>query len=74
MTGSPEMEKTYHKLHDRFSTQTIARFGVIDCVVTDNGTQFTSNEFKQFCDTYKVKHICNTIQGQMVRRRGLWTP
>ena len=54
-------------LHELF-----ARFGVVDCVVTDNATQFTSNEFKQFCDTYQVKH--NTIQGQTDRRRGLWIP
>ena len=39
-------------LHELF-----ACFGVVDCVVTDNATQFTSNEFKQFCDTYQVKHI-----------------
>ena len=43
-------------LHELF-----ARFGVVDCVVTDNATQFTSNEFKQFCDTYQVKHI-TTLQ------------
>ena len=29
-------------LHELFD-----RFGVVDCVVTDNATQFTSNEFKQ---------------------------
>ena len=39
-------------LHELF-----ARFGVIDCVVTDNAAQFTSNEFMQFFDSYQVKHI-----------------
>ena len=48
----PTTNCTIGFLHELF-----ARFGVVDCVVTDNGTQFTSNEFKQFCDTYQVKHI-----------------
>ena len=39
-------------LHELFG-----RFGVVDCVVTDNGAQFTSNEFKKFYDMYQVKHI-----------------
>ena len=39
-------------LHELF-----ARFGVVDCVVMDNATQFTSNELEHFCDTYQVKHI-----------------
>ena len=56
MAGSFEMQQTYHKLQELF-----ARFSVVDCVVTDNGTQFTSNEFKQFCNTYQVKHI-TTLQ------------
>ena len=48
----PTTNCTIGFLHKQF-----ARFGVVDCVVMDNATQFTSNEFKQFCDTYQVKHI-----------------
>ena len=48
----PTKNCTIWFLHELF-----ARFGVVDCVVTDNGTQFTSNEFKQFCDTYQVMYI-----------------
>ena len=48
----PTTNCTIGFLHELF-----AHFGVVDCVVTDNGTQFMSNEFKQFCDTYQVKHI-----------------
>ena len=48
----PTTNCTIGFLYDLF-----ARFGVVDFVVTDNGTQFTSNEFKQFSDTYQVKHI-----------------
>ena len=32
-------------------------FGVVDCVVTDNGSQFTSSELRDFCKTYQVDHI-----------------
>ena len=35
-----------------FLPELFARFGVVDCVVTDNAAQFTSKEFKHFCDTY----------------------
>ena len=39
-------------LHELF-----ARVGVVDCVVTDNATQFTSSEFRDFRKTYQVDHI-----------------
>ena len=39
-------------LHELF-----AQCGVVDCLVSDNGTQFTSSDFKEFCDTFQIKHI-----------------
>ena len=48
----PTTNSTIRFLHELF-----ARFGVIDCVVTDNATQFTSSEFRDFCKTYQVDHI-----------------
>ena len=32
-------------------------FGVVDCIVSDNGSQFMSSEFKEFCQTFSVEHI-----------------
>ena len=51
-TKNPTTETTILALHELF-----ARFGVVDCLVTDNGSQFTSNEFKIFMENFQVKHI-----------------
>jgi transposase InsO family protein len=38
-----------------FFTDIIYRFGVPNSIITDNGSQFTSRKFLEFCDKY---HIC----------------
>ena len=40
-----------------FLHQLFALFSVADCIVSGNGTQFTFKEFKDFCQTFAVKHI-----------------
>lgn len=37
-----------------------ARFGVVDTIVTDNGSQFTLKQFKDFCKEYNVEHVTTT--------------
>ena len=48
----PTTAVTIGFLHELF-----ARFGVPDCVVSDNDTQFTLAEFKDFCNTFQMKHV-----------------
>ena len=48
----PTTETTIGFLHKLFT-----RFGVVDCVVSVNGSQFTSVEFKEFCEIFQIKHI-----------------
>ena len=50
------MGTTIGFLHELF-----ARFGVVDCVVNDNRSQFTSIEFNEFCEIFQIKHI-TTLQ------------
>ena len=43
---------TIKTLHELF-----ARFGVVDCLVSDNSTQLTSGDFKEFMEDFQVDHI-----------------
>lgn len=36
--------------------QNKARYGVPDTIVSDKGTQFTANEFKNHCNMYPIQH------------------
>jgi transposase InsO family protein len=38
-----------------FFTNIIHRFGVLNSIITDNGSQFTGRKFLEFCDDH---HIC----------------
>ena len=48
----PTSTNTVNRLHELF-----ARYGVVDTIVNDNGTQFTSKEFEHFCATFQVEYI-----------------
>ncbi|XP_029646255.1 uncharacterized protein K02A2.6-like [Octopus sinensis] len=38
-------------LHELF-----ARYGILDTIVSDNGTQFMSEEFSKFCEIFVIEH------------------
>jgi len=38
----------------------IARYGIMDTLVSDNGPQFASREFKDFVDKYGIQHVTSS--------------
>jgi transposase InsO family protein len=38
-----------------FFTNIIHRFGVLNSIISDNGSQFTDREFLDFCDKYHIR-------------------
>jgi transposase InsO family protein len=40
-----------------FFTNIIHRFGVPNCIITDNGTQFTDKRFLEFCDDHHIREL-----------------
>ena len=45
----------------RFLYELFARFGIVDSIVADNRSQFTSKDFKDFCEIYQIKHITTAL-------------
>ena len=60
---NPTTEITIKFLHELFT-----RFGVMDTLVSHNGSQFMSGEFRDFCETYQIE--CITISLHHPRSNG----
>ncbi|XP_052276600.1 uncharacterized protein K02A2.6-like [Dreissena polymorpha] len=40
--------------------QNVARYGIMDSIISDNGPQFTSAEFREFIEKYGITHITSS--------------
>ncbi|XP_061170340.1 uncharacterized protein K02A2.6-like [Saccostrea echinata] len=38
----------------------IARYGIIDTLISDNGSQYTSAEFKSYVASYGIEHVTSS--------------
>jgi transposase InsO family protein len=59
-----------------FFTDIIHRFGVPNCIITDNGSQFTGRKFLEFCDKYHIRVDWAAVahpqtNGQVERANGM---
>ena len=50
-------KKSNSEVAIRTLRELFARFGVVDCIVSNNGTQFTSGDFKEFSEDFQVNRI-----------------
>jgi transposase InsO family protein len=59
-----------------FFTDIIHRFGVPNCIITDNDTQFTCKRFLEFCDDHHIHVLWSAVaypktNGQVERANGM---
>jgi transposase InsO family protein len=59
-----------------FFTDIIHRFGVPNSIITDNGSQFTSRKFLEFCDDHHIRKDWAAVahpqtNGQVKRANGM---
>ena len=60
----------------KFMHNIICRFGVPNTIISDNGTQFKSTQFGEFCQEYGIKHFRSSVMhpqtnGQVERANGI---
>jgi transposase InsO family protein len=59
-----------------FFTDIVHRFEVPNCIITDNGTQFTGKKFLDFCDNHHIRVLWSAVahpktNGQIERVNGM---
>ena len=54
--GQTTAKETISALQQIFAIE-----GLLDTIVTDNGTQFTSQEFHRFCIQHQIKHLTSPV-------------
>ena len=59
-----------------FFTDIVFRFGVLNSIITDNGTQFTGKKFLAFCDSFHIRVDWSAVahpqtNGQVERANGM---
>jgi transposase InsO family protein len=59
-----------------FFTDIVHRFGVPNCIITDNGTQFTGKNFLDFYDNHHIRVLWSAVahpktNGQVERANGM---
>jgi transposase InsO family protein len=59
-----------------FFTDIVLRFGVPNCIIMDNDTQFTSKKFLDFCDNHHIRVLWSAVahpktNGQVERTNGM---
>ena len=60
----------------QFFTDIVYRFGVLNSIITDNGTQFTGKKFLEFCDDHYIRVDWSAVahpqtNGQVERANGM---
>ena len=62
---STTMQAVVHELKTMF-----ARFGIPEILVTDNGLQFSSNEFQVFAKSWSFNHVTTIASPPSVKWQG----
>lgn len=49
----------------KFLRSIVVCFGILNRLISDNGTQFTSKQFESFCDKHGIKHPRSSVNHPM---------
>ncbi|CAL8162007.1 unnamed protein product [Prunus armeniaca] len=64
---------TAARMEDFIWTNICCRFGIPYAIITDNGRQFDSEAFRQFCTHLKIKRSINKLlKRQLEKAKGAW--